>query len=156
LLRLLDQRTAEFLRIPSTHQEHLQVLRYLPGEKYDQHHDYFDPALYQNDRETLEMTRHGKRNRFATFFWYLSDVTSGGETSFPKVEGRSPTSMLDCAGTGSLLVRPEQGKVVLFYSLTSAGRLDPRSIHGACPVGPDSVKWAANKWVWNAPMNYVR
>jgi prolyl 4-hydroxylase len=157
LLRSLNDRTAAFLRIPRTHQEHLQVLRYFPGEKYDQHHDYFDPELYQNDLATLTLTRHGKRNRFATFFWYLSNVASGGETSFPKVEGRSPLSLLDCAGTDSLLVRPELGKVVLFYSMTAAGELDPLSVHAACPVGPGGdVKWAANKWVWNAPMTYIQ
>jgi prolyl 4-hydroxylase len=156
LLSRLNDRTAAFLRIPRTHQEHLQVLRYIPGEKYDQHHDYFDPELYQNDRATVALTKNGKRNRFATFFWYLSNVTSGGETSFPEVEGRSPKSLLDCAGTGALLVRPELGKVVLFYSLTAAGGLDPRSVHAACPVGPGDVKWAANKWVWNAPMTYIQ
>ena len=28
------------------------------------------------------------------------------------------------------------------------------SLHGGCPV-EEGVKWAANKWVWNAPMRYV-
>jgi prolyl 4-hydroxylase len=156
LLQELNDRTAAFLRIPRTHQEHLQVLRYYTGEKYDQHDDFFDPRQYQNDATTLALTKRGRRNRFATFFWYLSDVSSGGETSFPKVEGREPRTLLDCDGTDALLVKPQRGKVVLFYSMRADGRLDPRSTHAACPVGPENVKWASNKWVWNQPMNYVR
>ena len=51
-------------------------------------------------------------------------------------------------------VKPEKGKVIVFYSLKADGELDPESLHGACPV-EQGIKWAANKWVWNAPMNYI-
>lgn len=154
LMRTLNDRTADFLKIPRTHQEHLQVLKYQVGEKYDIHDDFFDPAKYQNDPGTLQATENGHRNRMATFFWYLSNVTAGGETSFPKVNGRRPSSMLDCSKE-SLLVRPEMGKVVLFYSMKADGKLDFRSTHAACPVR-EGIKWAANKWVWNKPMRYVK
>jgi len=57
----------------------VQVLRYREGEKYDAHHDFFDPALYAKDPNTLRMTQHGKVNRMATVLWYLSDVQAGGK-----------------------------------------------------------------------------
>lgn len=120
--------------------------------RYDAHHDWFDPNLYQNDENTLELIGHGARNRLATVFWYLSDVEEGGETVFPRLNGMVPTSMQDCSQ--GLKVKPKKGRVIIFYSLLSSGKPDPLSLHGACPV-KEGIKWAANKWVWNEPMGYV-
>ena len=50
--------------------EALQVLRYEHMQKYDAHHDYFDPNLY-GEQNT---------NRAVTCFLYLDDVEEGGET----------------------------------------------------------------------------
>ena len=94
-------------------------------------------------------------SRFATVFWYLTDVNDGGHTIFPRAGGLPPVrSHSDC--TKGLKVQPQKGKVIIFYSLDPSGSLDPLSLHGACPVGENNVKWAANKWIWNAPMGYVR
>jgi len=60
--------------------------------------------------------------------------------------------MNDC--TRGLKVKPEMGKVIIFYSLHANGVEDEYSLHGACPVIA-GTKWAANKWVWNAPMGYI-
>ena len=120
--------------------------------RYDHHHDYFDPRLYANDKETLHAIGHGRRNRLATVFWYLSDVEAGGETAFPRFNGAKPLNMQDCE-TG-LRVTPQKGRVIIFYSLLPNGQYDPLSLHGACPV-KEGVKWAANKWVWDEPMGMV-
>lgn len=145
----IDYRTSSLVRLPRSHQESVQVLRYGPSEKYDNHHDYFDPLAYQSDQRTLKRIKNGRKNRMVTVFWYLSDVVSGGETIFPRFNGGIEKSMKDCE-TG-LKVKPEIGKVIIFYSMTPDGKLDPLSLHGACPV-KEGVKWAANKWVWNEPM----
>jgi prolyl 4-hydroxylase len=150
-LNSIDSRTASLVRIPTTHQEPAQVLRYGQTEKYDTHHDYFTPSLYQNDKRTLQLIQNGRRNRMATVFWYLSDVEEGGETVFPRMDkARQPSEQKKSCQVG-LRVRPEKGKVIIFYSMTPDGELDPFSLHGACPV-KEGVKWAANKWVWNAPL----
>jgi prolyl 4-hydroxylase len=122
------------------------------GEKYDSHYDYFDETLYQNDANTLELIKHGHRNRLVTVFWYLSNVPQGGETVFPRFNGGHEKGPTDCE-TG-LKVKPQAGKVIIFYSLRADGRGDSNSLHGACPV-QQGTKWAANKWVWNEPMSYV-
>jgi hypothetical protein len=61
-----------------------QVLRYLPGQKYDAHHDYFDPELYKGQPEMLKMVEGGERNRLATLLWYMAAPEEGGETHFPR------------------------------------------------------------------------
>ena len=88
LLRAIDHRTASLTRVPLRHQEFVQVLRYGRTEKYDAHHDFFDPAAYKSDRHTLGLIENGRRNRFATVFWYLSDVEKGGRRFFRVMGGR--------------------------------------------------------------------
>ena len=152
ILTDIDYRTASLTRVPRNHQEPVQVLRYGISEKYSAHYDYFNPKSYQNDIDTLRLIRHGTRNRFATVFWYLSTVPEGGETIFPRAYGQYERSNSDC-DTG-LKVRPEVGKVIIFYNMKMDGTIDPQSLHGACPVR-QGIKWAANKWIWNEPMSYV-
>lgn len=148
----IDLRTASLVRIPQSHQEYVQVLRYGYTEKYNAHMDFFDPRSYKNDPQTMQMIENGKKNRLATVFWYLSDVPKGGETIFPRVDkGPHPFNTADCSV--GLKVKPERGKVIIFYSMTPEGELDEYSLHGACPV-EEGIKWAANKWVWNKPTGF--
>jgi prolyl 4-hydroxylase len=149
----IDYRTASLVRIARNHQEPVQLLRYGKTEKYSAHHDFFSPELYQSDASTLRLIQNGRRNRMVTVFWYLSDVAEGGHTVFPRSDGARESSPEDCES--GLKVRPETGKVIIFYSMTFDGSTDPNSLHGACPV-KEGIKWAANKWVWNEPMRYVR
>lgn len=138
----LDYRTASLVRVPRNHQEPVQVLRYGRGEKYSAHADYFEAALYRNDANTQQLIKGGVRNRMSTVFWYLTDVEAGGETVFPRFNGSQESSMDDC--DNGLKVKPERGKVIIFYSMKPDGTEDPASLHGACPV-KDGIKWAANK-----------
>jgi len=153
-LKEIEERTASLVRVPASHQEDVQVLRYGHGEKYDSHHDYFNPALYQNDPGTQQLIAYGLKNRMITVFWYLSDVAAGGETSFPSFDKGHVRPPYQCEeGSGALLVKPQVGKVIIFYSQTPDGAMDEDSLHGACPV-KEGIKWAANKWVWNLPLGY--
>mmetsp|Transcript_46834 Transcript_46834/g.69286 ORF Transcript_46834/g.69286 Transcript_46834/m.69286 type:complete len:508 (+) Transcript_46834:49-1572(+) len=153
ILEHLDERVARLARIPVQHQEQVQVLRYGHLEKYDSHHDYFDPRHYKNSPDIQKMTDYGEKNRQVTVFWYLSDVEEGGETIFPRSGGAAPPrSNKDCSK--GVKVKPEKGKVIIFYSLHFDGEPDEYSLHGACPV-KDGIKWAANKWIWSAPMGFV-
>lgn len=64
LLQAVDERVSDLTFIPLNHSELIQVLRYGPTQKYDGHHDYFDPALYKGDPATIRLIgKHGERNR---------------------------------------------------------------------------------------------
>lgn len=66
--------------------EDMQVLRYQHGQKYEPHYDYF--------ADKVNIVRGG--HRLATVLMYLSDVTKGGETAFPKAEvSSSPILILN-------------------------------------------------------------
>ena len=73
----------------------------------------------------------------------MSSVDEGGETVFPRAGGLSePSSMADM-NTG-LLVKPEQGKVIVFYSLQPNGNVDHFSLHGGAPVKKGGVDCKRN------------
>jgi prolyl 4-hydroxylase len=131
--------------------EPMQVVRYLPGEYYMPHTDYFQGA------QKYDPTWRNGTNRFATLFMYLNDVPDGGETLFPlSVEQRYTEwnfeiFLDECVpSASSIKFRPKKGTGILFYSQHPNGTLDVTSTHGACPP-IRGVKWAANLWIWNRP-----
>jgi len=109
-------------KVPYSHYESFQVLRYELGQKYVAHHDY--------GHEERELACGP---RILTFFLYLSDVEEGGETAFP---------LLDIA------VKPKKGKALLWPSVMSDDpeSQDPRTTHEAKPVIAGR-KFAANSWI---------
>jgi hypothetical protein len=92
----------------------------------------------------------------------MTDVPAGGggETAFPRAFGsghvNADMAAGDACGKTGLAVRPQRGKVIIFYSLHADGSGDESSLHAACPIRDASlVKWAANKWVWNQEAGFL-
>ena len=50
--------------------------RYNHMEHYYAHHDFFDPAAYASSPDMLASVEHGARNRLATVFFYLNNVSA--------------------------------------------------------------------------------
>uniref|UniRef100_A0A7S3YI44 Fe2OG dioxygenase domain-containing protein n=1 Tax=Lotharella globosa TaxID=91324 RepID=A0A7S3YI44_9EUKA len=141
----------------------IQVLRYNASGGYRWHTDWFpETTVYGRNHD---VTRGGA-NRFATVFFYLSDVGLGGQTGFPEAEGDTSEleSSLEKAREmfkprsweleavekcfGKFSVKPFKARAILFYSLHPNGKGDPMSMHTGCPV-LEGQKWAANLWIWN-------
>ncbi|KAF0695802.1 Aste57867_13399 [Aphanomyces stellatus] len=61
----------------------LQLLRYQPKQAYIPHHDWFD--IGTTEGFNWDPKANGA-NRFATVFLYLSNVTRGGQTVFPRAD----------------------------------------------------------------------
>ena len=158
IISSIDSRVADLTKTQVNQQEQVQVLRYLEGQFYKQHTDYFDPSLYKGQPDVLDSIEHGESNRYITVLWYLSNVSSGGYTLFPKsfnVTHRREDE--DCFDDDSvaLKVPPSKGDVIVFYSLFADRSLDETSLHAACPVGAGETKWAANKWIWSKQKYYL-
>jgi len=73
VLQRIEERVALFTGLPLPHQEDLQVLSYGSSEQY---YDHMDTLGAKNDG--------GAGERTMSVLMYLEDVTSGGETVFPK------------------------------------------------------------------------
>eukprot|EP00759_Apiculatamorpha_spiralis_P008847 PhF_6_TR15686/c0_g1_i1/m.24397/K00472/P4HA; prolyl 4-hydroxylase len=115
--------------------EALQILHYEVGQKYDTHHDYFDPAYYG-----VQAT-----NRAVTNFYYLNTVEEGGETWFPRANiGPAPYNTSECEK--GLFVKPRKGSLAMFFDMMPSGELDTFSLHGGCPV-KKGVKWGGTQWL---------
>lgn len=100
----------------------LQVLNYGIGEQYKSHFDFFP-------RNKVDINKGGQR--IGTFLIYLNDVTSGGETVFPKI---------------GLSVVPKKGTAIYFHDANALGQLEQMSLHKSVPV-IKGEKWVATKWI---------
>ena len=89
----------------------------------------------------------------------LNNVTSesdlsvgGGQTNFPRAAtaeypdgGPLVHDYFDCSR--GLSVYPQEGKVIIFYSMLPNGEMDDFSLHGGCDVlDQTATKWSANFW----------
>lgn len=111
--------------LPIPNQEGLQLLKYLPGEEYKSHHDFF----HETGTEYKQCMAQGGQ-RLWTIFFYLSDVEEGGETRWPRLD---------------VEVKPKLGRVAIWKNLVDGEVFHP-SLHWGKPV-IKGVKWAATKWI---------
>ncbi|RQM22976.1 hypothetical protein B5M09_005759 [Aphanomyces astaci] len=122
----IDQRVADLVKVDVSHQEDVQVLRYviMPcptmdtmyqlNQKYDAHLDYFSIDQLTKNPAMVASLHHGLKNRMITVFWYMSDVPRGGHTVFPRAGGApQPSDFTDCSK--GLLSTPQKRKVIVFY-----------------------------------------
>jgi len=117
----IRQRISDLVRVPWQNSEHLQLLRYEVGQYYKEHHDQISPP------------ESAWGPRLYTFFMYLSDVETGGETVFTRL---------------NISVPPRKGSAILWPSVfpSDLHATDDRTMHEARPVVA-GTKYAANFWV---------
>ena len=107
--------------------EPLQVVRYHPGEKYENHHDSFDLCDFEQ-----------RPRRHLTFLIYLNDLPGGGagHTSFPRL---------------NLQLAPKARMALVFNDVLDNGQDDERTEHaGNAPAR--GVKYAINCWIRAGPV----
>ena len=126
LIARIEQRLAGLLGLPANHGEGLQILHYRPGQEYEPHFDWFDPALPGYD----SITRAGGQ-RIASVVMYLNTPELGGGTAFPEL---------------GLTVTARRGTAV--YFAYEGG--DQQSLHAGLPV-ICGEKWIATKWLRERP-----
>ncbi|WP_338501224.1 2OG-Fe(II) oxygenase [Sphingomonas kaistensis] len=118
--QVLRSRISAATRLPLPLFEPPQVMRYEPGEEFQPHYDYLDPALAAHAGQ-----------RIATFLLYLNDDYEGGETAFPE------------AGQ---VVRGATGDALFFANVDGANRPDPLTLHAGRPPNR-GTKWVFSQWI---------
>jgi len=131
----IDRKISLVTGIDIARSEPFSVLHYRPGQYYQPHYDYFDPALPVTDR----LLRDGGQ-RCASAVIYLSEVDAGGGTGFPELGLEVPARL---------------GSLCLFHNCRPDGSVEPRSLHAGLPVQRGD-KWVATKWYREGVTSYLQ
>lgn len=135
LLHIISERLARLAGEPVRHGENINVLRYRPGEIYDDHYDFFDPAAPDFRHE---IARYGQRT--ATALVYLNAEFMGGETAFPELGWR---------------FRGRAGDAIVWRNVRPDGSPERRALHaGRPPLAGE--KWVLSQWFRGQPQPPVR
>jgi prolyl 4-hydroxylase len=127
----IERKMAAWSQFPVENGELPLVLRYEPGQSFEQHFDYFIPEMFVMGEGPLELGGQ----RVATQLVYLNDRFSGGETRF------------DNAG---ISIRPERGLCIIFHNLKPDHNVDPLTRHTGVAV-ERGVKWVLSRWIREIP-----
>jgi prolyl 4-hydroxylase len=125
----VTEKVAAHCRLPPSHVEVLQLVRYEKGQQYTPHRDYFEPDFKG-------------QNRIFTILIYLNDLgpDDGGRTIFPEL---------------GIAVVPKLGTAVFWRNCLDDGTLIPSSLHTGEILNTDGkIKYAVNCWIRNGPILY--
>lgn len=120
MLTEIDHRFASLVRIHRNRGQQLQVLRYDVGEKFDS--KWNNQQMVQNNG-----------NRMVTIFTYLNNVEGGGGVNVlsgsqegGEEDEEEDSDEDDCDDDDNgLWISPKIGRVILSYSMTADGKIDP-------------------------------
>ncbi|PSN69657.1 hypothetical protein BS50DRAFT_661555 [Corynespora cassiicola Philippines] len=132
-----------------------QLVRYFPSQRYDLHTDFWPQHQVMVDGSDRLF------NRPASFFAFLRDNCTGGETYFPLVDvldrdgerggrleegfgGKVTRGEMDGEKKG-VKFRPIKGNAVFWVNLDEEGVGDRRVVHAGLPVG-EGEKIGMNIW----------
>ena len=127
---LAARQVAQLAGEPFENQEDTMILRYRPGEAYEDHFDFVDPRV---PGFAHELATRGQR--IATVLVYLNDGYTGGHTEFPQLQWR---------------FRGAPGDALAFRSVTVQGQPDLRTLHAGRPP-QTGEKWILSKWLRDRP-----
>lgn len=135
VISCIEKRIATVAHQPVANLEPLQVTSYTESQKYDPHHDWFQPG-----------TEGDVGHRTMTVFTYLNtvDEACGGATAFPLLQNGKQKE--------PLRVYPEKGNAVMWSNKTSKGENDELTLHGGEEVKcKHAQKYGLNAWFRDNP-----
>lgn len=124
-VQMIERRLGDLLGLDSSHGECVQGQRYLPGQEFQAHFDWFDTAASYWPGEAR---RGGQRSW--TAMAYLSPVDEGGETEFPEL---------------GFAIPPERGALLLWNNACPDGTPNRLTRHAGKPV-IRGKKYIFTKW----------
>ncbi len=124
-VRMIERRLCDLTGLEPAWGETIQGQRYLPGQEFRAHCDWFDTtASYWPS----ELARGGQRSWTAMV--YLNDVDAGGTTRFVNL---------------AIDIEPQAGALLIWNNALPDGRPNPDVLHAALPV-ERGVKHVITKW----------
>lgn len=126
----LESRLATLSGIDPAHGEPVQGQRYLEGQEFKPHCDYFNP-----EGQDWEKYCSVSGQRTWTFMIYLNDVPAGGATRFK------------CIGK---TIRPETGKLLCWNNRRPDRTPNPNTLHHGMKVRK-GAKYVITKWYREKP-----
>lgn len=123
IIKNIDDKICSIMNIPINKGEGLQGQKYLVGNEFKKHTDYFDK---NNDEQYL---KNGGQRTW-TFMVYLNEVETGGETQFTEI---------------NKIFKPELGMALLWNNLNNNGIENVYSMHWGMPV-ITGTKYIITKW----------
>jgi prolyl 4-hydroxylase len=126
MVKHIYKKFAEIFQIPMESAEDLQVVRYLPGQYFNEHHD-----ACCDDNVYCKKFLKGAGQRILTVLIYLNDDFEGGYTQFPNLKTK-------------LKVKP--GDAIVFFPVAyQTNQCHPYALHAGTSV-TKGTKWVANIW----------
>ena len=121
----IDKKLSNFLNLNPFLGEIMQGQKYLPGQYYKEHHDFFSP--YTKEFKTY---CEWMGQRTWTTMLYLNDVEEGGETYFKHL---------------NLKIKPQRGLLLAWNNLYFNGFPNFKTLHEALPP-KSGDKYIITKW----------
>ena len=115
----LQRRIDDLIGVNPAFGETIQGQRYLPGQQFQPHHDWFPVNTPYWEQEKR---RGGQRSITAMAF--LNPVDEGGTTDFPNIGFR---------------VEPQPGALLLWNNADENGVPNPSTLHAGMPVDPGNL-----------------
>ncbi|MES2493320.1 MAG: 2OG-Fe(II) oxygenase [Pseudomonadota bacterium] len=125
LVRMIERRLDDLLGIEPAWGETIQGQRYLPGQEFREHCDWFWTL---GDYWPDEAGRGGQRGWTAMV--YLNAVEAGGATDFVRL---------------GISITPQPGALLVWNNATPGGAPNWDTMHAALPV-VQGVKYVITKW----------
>ncbi|MBH5322970.1 2OG-Fe(II) oxygenase [Aurantiacibacter sediminis] len=124
-VKKISRRIDDLIGVESEFGETIQGQRYMPGQEFQPHHDWFHPDTSYWEHE---MSRGGQRSY--TTMVFLNDVEAGGTTDFIDI---------------GISIEPKPGVLLAWNNAKPDGTTNPMTMHAGRPVQQGS-KYIITKW----------
>lgn len=121
----ISRRIDDLLGLPSAIGEAIQGQRYLPGQQFKPHNDWF----YTSERYWQDERKRGGQRSWTTMA-FLNDVEEGGETHFTHI---------------GIKIEPKPGVLLIWNNALPDGRPNEDTMHAGTPV-VKGAKYIITKW----------
>ena len=125
MVKMVSRRIDDCLGLPGKFGETMQGQRYLPGQQFKDHHDYFYPG---EDYWKQERKNGGQRSWTAMMF--LNTLKGSGAPAFP-----------NCG----IQIEPKAGVLLVWNNANPDGTPNEDTLHAGTPVA-SSAKYVITRW----------